>query len=622
MDHSRAINPPFNRVVLTIGNVLVAIVTAGFALLGAMAVALLGFRLAYNDRALPGVGAGGMNLAGMTASEIENGLRLAYDYPETGIIILRDGDLVWQARPIDLGASIDVPFMTQQVLAVGRTGSIPQMANEQIEAWFRGRQITPRVVFDERVAFFQLQSLAELIDLPTLEASLGLNGLEVEVHSGQIGRKLDIQATMDSIASTFGSLKDATINLVIEETPPQVLDASEEADAARRILSEPLVLTADDSGPWTIGRTQLADMLHFIIANEGPTSTYQIEIDPEALTAILEGLAPGLARVPENARMIFNDTTRELDLMTPAVIGRTLDIPATIEAVQQGLLTGEHEIPLVFEIIYPAVTDDTTATDLGITEAVSVVSTYFYGSSSARVHNIKTAAGAFHGVFVPPGGTVSMAELLGEISLNTGYREALIIYDGRTVQGAGGGVCQVSTTLFRAAFFGGYQIDKRYQHAYRVRYYETGTGSPGPGLDATVFVPRVDFQFTNDTENWLLMETYVYNNNQLQWKFYSSSDGRQVNWTSSGPQNIIHPDPPVYRENPELETGVIKQVEWEIEGMDVTINRTVTRGGEVLHTDTFRSRYLPWQAVFEYGPGTVLPGSEGEGEGEGNGETE
>ena len=110
---------------------------------------------------------------------------------------------------------------------------------------------------------------------------------------------------------------------MIKETPPLVLDASEEADAARRILSAPLVLTAADAGPWTIGRTQLADMLHFVIASEGPTSTFQIQIDPEPLTAILEGLAPGLARVPENARMIFNDTTRELDLMTPAVIGRT-----------------------------------------------------------------------------------------------------------------------------------------------------------------------------------------------------------------------------------------------------------------------------------------------------------
>ncbi len=622
MDHSPAFSPPMNRIVLTLSNVLIAFVTAGFFVLGATAAVLLGLRLAYDDRALPGVGAGGLNLAGLGATQIESGLWLAYDYPQAGMITLRDGDLIWEARPAELGVMVDVPLMTQQVLAVGRTGTVQQMAEAQIQAWFRGIQIPPRVIFDERVAYFQLQSLAEQIDQPTVEASLGLNGLEVEVRSGQIGRELDIEATLDAMAALVAAMKDGTINLAIEETPPLVLDASAQADAARRILSEPLTLTTEDAGPWTITPTELAAMLQFAVTGEGPTSSYQVQIDPTLLTAILEGLAPGLARVPQNARVIFNDTTRELDLMTPAVIGRSLDIPATIDAVQQGLLNGEHEIPLVFNIINPAVMDDTTAADLGITEAVSVVSTYFYGSGSARVHNIRTASAAFHGMLIPPGGTVSMAEILGEISLDTGYREALIIYDGRTVQGAGGGVCQVSTTLFRTAFFGGYQIDKRYPHAYRVRYYETGTGSPGPGLDATVFVPRVDFQFTNDTEYWLLMETYVYNNNQLQWKFYSTSDGRQVHWTSSGPQNIVHPDPPEYRENPELAEGVIKQVEWEADGMDVTITRTVTRAGETLHQDVFRTRYLPWQAVFEYGPGTEIPGVTDDGEEAGNGEVE
>ncbi len=607
MDRSPALSPPMNRLALTLSNVLIAFVTAGFIMLVATAGVLFVLRLAYDDAALPGVGAGGMNLTGMNAAQIESGLALTFDYPETGMIGLRDGDLLWEAQPADLGVMIDIPFMTQYVLSVGRTGTLPKMAGAQIQAWFRGIQVPARIVFDERVAFFQLQSLAEQIDKPTLEASLGLNGLEVEVHSGQIGRRLDINATLDAMAGMIARMQSGAIELVVEENPPLVLDASAQADTAQRILSQPLTLTAEGAGPWTITPTELAAMLHFVVANEGPVSSYQIQIESTLLTAILEGLAPGLARVPENARVIFNDTTRELDLMTSAVIGRSLNIPDTIEAVQQGLLGGEHEVALVFDLHSPAVTDDTTAADLGITEAVSVVSTYFSGSGSARVHNIKTAAAAFHGMLIPPGGTVSMADILGDISLDTGYREALIIYNGRTVQGAGGGVCQVSTTLFRAAFFGGYQIDKRYPHAYRVRYYETGTGSPGPGLDATVFVPRVDFQFTNDSEYWLLMETYVYNNNQLEWKFYSTSDGRVVQWSSSGPQNIIHPDPPAYRENPELAPGVTKQVEWEADGMDVVVNRTVRRAGEVLHQDTYSTRYLPWQAVFEVGPEPELP---------------
>jgi len=199
MDLSPAVSTRINRIVLTLSNLLIAIITSGFAFLGGAAILMFGLRLAYSDLALPGVGTGGMNLAGMDATQIESGLSLAYDYPQAGMIGLRDGDNLWEAKPADLGVAIDVAFMTQQVLAVGRTGTLQRMAEAQIQAWLRGIQIPPRVIFDERIANVQLQSLAVQIDLPTLEASLELSGLEVEVHSGQIGRRLDIQATLDAM---------------------------------------------------------------------------------------------------------------------------------------------------------------------------------------------------------------------------------------------------------------------------------------------------------------------------------------------------------------------------------------------------------------------------------------
>jgi vancomycin resistance protein YoaR len=199
-----------------------------------------------------------------------------------------------------------------------------------------------------------------------------------------------------------------------------------------------------------------------------------------------------------------------------------------------------------------------------------------------------------------------MAEVLGDISLDTGYAEALIIYGDRTIKGVGGGVCQVSTTLFRTAFMGGYELIERHPHAYRVGYYEQGRGSPGPGLDATVFVPLVDFKFSNDSEHWLLLETYIYGT-QLLWKFYSTSDGRVVNWTTSGPLNVVEAPEPLYKEKKDLEKGEIKQVDFEVDGMDVTVTRTVSRDGVAIHEDIFRTHYLPWRAIYEYGPGTELP---------------
>ena len=123
------------------------------------------------------------------------------------------------------------------------------------------------------------------------------------------------------------------------------------------------------------------------------------------------------------------------------------------------------------------------------------------------------------------------------------------------------------------------------------------------GLDATVYVPLVDFKFVNDTPYWLLMETYV-GNNWLQWKFYSTSDGRSVDWSTTGLQNKQDPPDPVYTENPDLAKGEIKQVDWAVEGADVTITRMVYRDGESLFDDYFTTHYEPWRAVCEYGPGT------------------
>jgi vancomycin resistance protein YoaR len=115
----------------------------------------------------------------------------------------------------------------------------------------------------------------------------------------------------------------------------------------------------------------------------------------------------------------------------------------------------------------------------------------------------------------------------------------------------------------------------------------------------------VDFRFTNDSANWLLLETYVYGN-QLLWKFYSTTDGRTVEWSTNTSNKVAAPKP-LYRENPDLEKGEIEQIDYEADGLDVSAYRTVTRGDETLHEDVFKTHYLPWRAIFEFGPGTKLP---------------
>ncbi len=596
---------------------LIALV-AGTALFFILLVAtIIAFNLNYSGRVFPGVSVAGVDLSGMRPEQAANRLAGSLTYPVTGNIVFKLNDKLWAVKPAELGLFFDARTSANVAFSTGRQGDIFRRFGEQYGAWQHGMELSPLLVFDQRAAYNYILGIAKEVDIPTVEASLSINGTDVVVRPGQVGRSVDIDLTLQPLETQMRDMSDGMLPILMQEMPPVILDASAQAEIARKILSAPLVLSIPESGnggpgPWSFDQQSLANMLTIERVETEGSARYLVGLGVEQLRSFLEGIAPELSRQPENARFIFNDDTHQLEVIRPAVIGRSLNIDSSIEQVNQRLSQGEHNISLVFDITDPQVKDDATAESLGITELTSVQNSYFYGSSTSRIQNIQTAAERFHGVLVPPGATFSMADVLGDVSLDNGYAEALIIYGNRTIKGVGGGVCQVSTTLFRTAFFGGYPIVERNPHAYRVSYYELvrsgNVDSNLAGLDATVFVPVVDFKFTNDTPNWLLMETYVnVSNRVLTWKFYSSSDGRTVEWSTTGLKNIEEPPEPLYQENDKLARGEIRQVDWEADGADVTVFRTVRRDGQVYLDDVFSTHYLPWRAVYEYGPGTKIP---------------
>ena len=576
--------------------------------------ALLGFERVYADRVYPGVHVYDIDLSGMTREETDRALAEVLQYADEGQIQFTYQDQVWEARPVELGYSFDPDTSSEQAFSVGRGNGFPSNLIEQARAWFTGVQLSPVARYDERIALDYVQSIAREIDQPVIEASLGLEDTDVVVISGQVGRTVDIPAVLAALAPHFLQMQNAVIPLPVLETTPMIMDVAPQAALARKILSEPLVLTApdvdsDEDLSWSISPQDLAAML-IIYRSEvdnGENSAYRIGINESLFNVYISSLAPGLSVNPVNARMLFNDDTGQLELKEPAVIGRNLDVEGSIELIKVELLDGEHEIPLVFTTLTPAVTDDATGEELGIIELVHQETSYFHGSGPSRVQNIRASSARFHGLLIAPWETFSMATALGNISLDSGYAEAPIIYGGQTIQGVGGGVCQVSTTLFRAAFFAGYPIVERHAHSYRVGYYEQrSNGSRDPrlaGLDATVYVPIVDMRFINDTDHWILMETYV-TNTSLTWRFYSTSDGRTVSWQTTGPTNVIEAPEPLYRENPDLPKGTIKQVDYAADGADVNVTRTVYFNDLVHFSDSFFTRFQAWQAIYEYGPGT------------------
>jgi len=256
----------------------------------------------------------------------------------------------------------------------------------------------------------------------------------------------------------------------------------------------------------------------------------------------------------------------------------------------------EYLLPTIS--LAPQVTTE-EANEYGIEEKIGEGISYFVGSIPNRIHNIGHASSKIDGILVAPDEEFSFNKYIGDISRLSGYKEAYVISGGRTVLGDGGGVCQVSTTLFRAMLDAGVPITERHAHSYRVGYYEQQSPL---GIDATIYVPSVDLKFKNDTGKHILIAADFDSVNQkLTFTFFGKNDGRESVVSEPVVLSRSAAPEPLYEDDPNLPIGVTQQVDYAAPGANVQFSRTVTRNGEVLIDETFSSRYTPWRAVFKVG---------------------
>jgi len=252
-------------------------------------------------------------------------------------------------------------------------------------------------------------------------------------------------------------------------------------------------------------------------------------------------------------------------------------------------------IPIQVKILNPKITTD-KANNLGVKELIGIGTSVFYHSIPNRIFNITLAAKRINGVLIAPNETFSFDKALGDVSSFTGYQQAYIIQNGKTVLGDGGGVCQVSTTFFRALLNSGLPITERFAHAYRVGYYELDSL---PGLDATIYVPSVDLKFRNDTNEHILIQSQIdLDLQQLSIFLYGTKDGRTVDLTTPIATNRVPPPPDLYQDDPTMPKGVIKQIDFKAEGSTVSFTRNVIKNGKKIISEKFVSNYVPWQSVF------------------------
>ena len=258
----------------------------------------------------------------------------------------------------------------------------------------------------------------------------------------------------------------------------------------------------------------------------------------------------------------------------------------------------DKTIILKEKVIKPEITLSQSNT-YGIEELIGEGISDFSHSIAGRIHNIILGSSKLNGVLIPKDEVFSFNNAIGDISGLTGYKEAYIIKDGKTVLGDGGGVCQISTTFYRAALNSGLPIVERHPHAYRVSYYEADSK---PGLDATVFSPSTDLKFINNTPASILIQTHVdQDNNLLYFRLYGKSDGRKVEISPIQVFGIEAPPPPIYQDDATLKKGITNQVDFAAWGAKSTYDYKVIRNNEVIFEKTFFSSYKPWAAVFLVG---------------------
>ncbi len=583
--------------------------------MGAAAAGLIYFEQSYEGRIYPGVTAWGVDLEGMTPEEARDALVDAFPYPDQTAFTFRDPGTgqTWSATPAELGVTFDVESTIAQAHQVGRGDTLGNNLTQQLDIYLNGRHLSPVLVRDSNAAIAFLEAIALEIYLPVMDAGLVLAESQLIATPSQVGRQMNMADAHERLSAPLGALGGAEIELIVDETLPEINDQDVIGTLAEaeRLVGQPItVFLAEQSyeedaqiEPLVFTRQALVSALLLELDRTTTPPHYTVRLDRDMLTAQLEPLAPLLETEPANARFIFNDDTRLLEVLQNSVPARRLNISATVDQIIAQATTDSRELPLVIEWVKPLVSEDATAESLGITELVAEGQTFFPGSSEVRVHNIAIAASRFHGIVIAPGDTFSFNEYLGDVSEETGFENGLIIFGGRTIEGVGGGVCQVSTTAFQAAFYAGFPVQERYPHGYRVSYYEHGEG---PGMDATVFYPVVDLKFVNDTPYHLLIETYTNERAQrLTFRFYSTSDGRTVEKVSTDIWDVIPHPPDLYEEDLELALGEIKQVDWSADGANVLVKRVIRAAdGRIIREDQFFSRYLPWQAIYHYGPGT------------------
>ena len=553
----------------------------------AILIALVGLAFAGSTtRLADGVEIAGVEVGGLTPSEARSLLERRFDQVAHVPIVFTAGGKNYPIKATTLGVEADWASALETAAREGE-GFGPVRGFKRLQARFFGAEVMPPVQAYAAALDYKLAGLTRAVDQSPVEAKLVRRGLSIELVPGQSGLQLDRKAAESKIVRTLARLeRGGTVALPVRIDPVDV-DSADLAPAARQArlaLSAPVRL--EYSGVrWKLPRWRIAELLSLPV--DGKT---QLAIAGPGAEAWFAKLRKTVEHAPIDAR--FAVTAGGEIRIVPDKPGLAIDVPATAEALLAAAISPTARTAQLSARTAVANRTAAEAQTMGIT---GVVGSYYttYGGIPSRLHNVALVAQLIDGALIAPGKTFSFNGTTGERTAEKGFQEAPVIINGELQTGLGGGICQVSTTVFNAAYEAGLQIDERTNHALYISHYPLGR-------DATVNYPDLDLKFTNDTDHWLLVRTFV-GSGSLTVNLYGTPQNRRVE-SSEQPLKVIGA-PKVKRvREPTWLKGKTEVLEYGQPARATSVSRTVYDANDkVLHEDTWYSQYRSEPKVIRVG---------------------
>jgi vancomycin resistance protein YoaR len=557
------------------------------AVIAALAAIMLGLAFAGSqNRLADGVRIAGVDVGGMTPDRARAVLdrlsRALADVPVT----FRVGSRTWQLEPRRLGVRVDWGAAVDAVRRQGE-GFGPLRGFRRLDMRFFGADVAPPTQVYDAALRERLDEIEAAVNVPHRDAAIVLRGHEPEIVPSRTGSALDRHAAAATIVRALASLVREPVGLPVRVEKPKVTaDALRVAQAqVRTALSASLHLTLGGTR-WNLRPRRIASVL-LLPAN----GRHDLEVGGPGARRWFGALARRVDRDAVDADWAISSSGIRV---IPDKLGYVLDVPASANALLRAALVTAPELRSARLTVERAEAARTTA-EAKAMDITGLVASYqtFYGGDPNRIHNVQLVSHLVDKHVIAPGATFSFNQTTGARTVATGFKEAPVIINGELKTGIGGGVCQVSTTVFNAAYEAGLPMVSRTNHALYISHYPQGR-------DATVNYPDTDLKFVNDTGHWLLLRTWV-GSSSLTVALYGTAVHRRV-VSETRPLVVTGPPPTKRIPDPSLLVGERVVEETGEPPRSTSVRRRVyDANGKLLYDTTFYSSYRGEPTVIRVG---------------------